>query len=228
MTWVLGQRSPLVVDICRKRGEYLYPQQVHKVAFLMDILISVLKVIHIISAILMAWPFYALVAVNQRIRLGPPLGDRTDTYMENIIKNRAVPCFAFQATALITGLALVLLHDMGLDALLTNPVLGLKFLLLVLIAALLSYVYLNLQPQIDTLFAQAGNPVPTDIASRIGALRLRRKRIASICMFVVLTISMLGVQVWAAFPLWLTAFMVAAIAAFTWRAYQSTIPYGWV
>ena len=194
----------------------------------MDILISVLKVIHIIGAILMAWPFYALVAVNQRIRLGPPLGDRTDTYMENTIKNRTVPCFVFQATALVTGLALVLLRGMGLDALLTNPMLGLKFLLLVLIATLLSYVYLNLQPQIDMLFAQAGNPVPTDIAARIGALRLRRKRIASICMFVVLTISMLGVQVWAAFPLWLTAFMVAAIAAFTWRAYQSTIPYGWV
>jgi hypothetical protein len=31
-------------------------------------LISVMRVVHIISAILMAWPFYALVAVNQRVR----------------------------------------------------------------------------------------------------------------------------------------------------------------
>ena len=32
----------------------------------MSLLIDVLKVVHIINAILMAWPFYALVAVNQR------------------------------------------------------------------------------------------------------------------------------------------------------------------
>ena len=71
----------------------------------METVISILKVIHVVTAILMAWPFYALVAVNQRARLGPPLGDRADTYMENIIKNRTIPCFVFQGTVLVTGLA---------------------------------------------------------------------------------------------------------------------------
>jgi hypothetical protein len=194
----------------------------------MAILIDILKVMHILTAILMAWPFYALVTVNQRVRLGPPLGDRADTYMENIIKNRTVPCFVFQVTALVTGLALVLLRGFGLGALVTFPALGLKFVLLVLIGGLLSYVHSSLQPQIDALFAQAGGPVPADLAPRIGALRLRRKRLASICLFVVLTVSMLGVQVWAPFPLWLTVLLVIAIALFTWRAYQSVIPYGWV
>ena len=52
----------------------------------METVISILKVIHILTAILMAWPFYALVAVNQRIRLGPPLGDRADTYMDSTEK----------------------------------------------------------------------------------------------------------------------------------------------
>ncbi|NIO71231.1 MAG: hypothetical protein GTN71_19910 [Anaerolineae bacterium] len=191
-------------------------------------LIAFLRVLHIITAILMAWPFYALVAVNQRIQLGPPLGDRTDTYMENIIKNRTIPCFVFQATALVTGLALVLLRGLGPGALVTNPMLGLKFLLLVLIAGLLSYVHFSLQPKIDALFAQANSPVPADVAPRLGALRLRRKRLASICMFVVLTVSMLGVQVWAPFALWLTALFVIAIALFTWWAYKSVTPYGWV
>ena len=194
----------------------------------MATIIDILRVIHIITAILMAWPAYALVAVNQRVRLGPPLGDRADTYIENIIKNRSIPCFVFQATAGITGLALVLLRGMGLGALVTKPVLGLKSLLLLLIVGLLSYVHLSLQPQIDALFAQAGSPVSADLAPRIGALRQRRKRLASICMFVVLTVSMLGVQVWAPFPLWLTALLVIAIAAFTWRTYNSTTPYGWV
>ena len=194
----------------------------------MATIIDILRVIHIITAILMAWPAYALVAVNQRVRLGPPLGDRADTYIENIIKNRSIPCFVFQATAGITGLALVLLRGMGLGALVTKPVLGLKSLLLLLIVGLLSYVHFSLQPQIDALFAQAGSPVSADLAPRIGALRQRRKRLASICMFVVLTVSMLGVQVWAPFPLWLTVVLAIAIAAFTWRTYNSTTPYGWV
>lgn len=194
----------------------------------MATLIDILRAIHILNAILMAWPFYALVTVNQRARLGPPLGDRVDTYMENIIKNRTIPCFVFQGTALASGLALVLLRGLGLDALLSNPVLGVKFLLLLLIAGLMSYVHLGLQPQIDARFAKAASPVPPDVAPQIGALRLRRKRIASICMFVVLTVSMFGLQVWAAFPVWLSALLVLAIVSFTWRAYKSVTPYGWV
>jgi hypothetical protein len=194
----------------------------------MATIISILKVIHIITAILMAWPAYALVAVNQRARLGPPLGDRADTYMENIIKNRVVPCFVFQVTVGVTGLALVLLRGAGLGVLITLPVLGLKFLLLAVVMGLLGFVHFRLQPQIDALFAQASSPVPADVAPRIGALRLRRKRLASICMFVVLMASMLGVQVWAPFPLWLSALLVGAIAVFTWRVYSSVTPYGWV
>lgn len=193
----------------------------------METLSGILRVIHIVNAVLMAWPFYPLVTVNQRARLGPPLGDRADTYLENVIKNRTMPCFVFQATALISGLALVLLRGRGLSALLTHPALGLKVLLLLLIAGLLSYVHVSVQPQIDALFAQAGNPIPADIASRLGALRLRRKRMASICLFVVLTIVVLGVKVWAPFPLWLTALLIAGIAVFTWRAYRSVTPDGW-
>ncbi|MFQ6016472.1 MAG: hypothetical protein ACE5NP_13635 [Anaerolineae bacterium] len=194
----------------------------------MDTVIDVLRVIHIITAILMAWPAYALVAVNQRVRLGPPLGDRADTYMENIIKNRTIPCFVFQATVGVSGLALMLLRGLGLEALVKIPVLGLKFLLLLVIVGLLSYVHFTLQPQVDGLFAQASSSVPADVAPRIGALRLLRKRLASICMFLVLTVAMLGVQVWTPFPLWLTVLLVIAIAAFTWRTYSSVTPYGWV
>lgn len=194
----------------------------------MTSLIQTLKVIHIVNAILMAWPYYALVAGNQRARLGPPLGDRTDTYFENIVKNRVIPCFVFQATALVTGLALVLQRGLGLDALVKNPVLGLKFALGFLITVLLSYVHFSLQPRIDALFAQGGNPVSGDVAPRIGALRLLRTRLASVCLFVVLTVSMLGVQVWIPFPLWLTSLLTIAIALFVWRAYKTGTPYGWV
>jgi hypothetical protein len=194
----------------------------------MDTLISVLKVIHILTAVLMAWPFYALVIVNQRVRLGPPLGDRADTYMENILKNRVIPCYVFQATALVSGLALVSLGGQGMHALFTNFALGVKFWLLLLTGASLSYVHLSLQPRIDALFATAGSPVSPETASAIGALRLRRKRMASVCLFVVLTSAMLGLQVWVPFQAWLSVLLTVAIAAFTWRAYMSTTPYGWL
>ena len=194
----------------------------------METLISVLQVVHVINAVLMAWPFYALVAVNQRGKIGPPLGDRVDIYMENIIKNRTLPCFVFQGTALVTGAAIVLLRGKPLTSLVTEPVLACKFFSLLLIGGLLSYVSLSLQPGIDGLFAQVAGPSALpDLAKRIGDLRLRRKRLATVCLFVVLLSAMLGVQVWDAFPLWLTLALTAAIGLFTWRAYGTTTPFGW-
>lgn len=195
----------------------------------MAILTQVLKVIHIINAVLMAWPFYALVAVNQRGRLGPPVGDRVDVYMENIIKNRTIPCFVFQATALISGAILVVLRGHSLGELFMNPILSLKFFPLLLIGGLLAYVTISLQPRIDALFAQAGgSPASPELAKQIGSLRLRRKRLATVCLLVVLFSVMFGVQVWAPFPFWLTAGLAAAITLFSWRAYSSVTPYGWV
>lgn len=190
--------------------------------------IGLLTVAHVVNAILMAWPYYALVAVNQRARLGPPLGDRADTYLENVIKNRTIPCFVFQATALVTGVWLVLARGTGLRVLITSPALAAKLALLVLIAVALTYVHVRLQPQIDALFASAGGAPDAEVASRIGTLRLRRKRLASLCLFAVLTAAMLGVQAWTPFELWLTGLLLMGIAGFTWRAYKSTTPYGWM
>ncbi len=193
----------------------------------MDTLVTLLRAVHVVTAVLMAWPFYALVAVNQRARLGPPLGDRADTLIENIVKNRVVPCFILQGTALITGLALVAARGLGWSSLWSRPVLGLKFLLLVLMGVLLSYVALRIQPAIDVLFAQAAGTPSADVAARIGALRLRRKRLASLCLFAVLTATVLGVQVWSAMNTGVAVALVAAAGAFAWRAYSSATPYGW-
>lgn len=192
-------------------------------------LVSILRVVHVITAILMAWPAYALVAVNQCARLGPPLGDRADVYLENVVKNRVVPCYVFQLTALVTGVWLVYAAGLGLDTLVTNWVLGLKLVLLFVIAALLSVVNFRIQPRIDALFAKAHEGKLADAdAAQIRALRTTRKRLSSLCMFCVLTIAMLGVQAFAPFPLWLTGVFVLLIAAFTWRAYNSVTAFGWV
>ncbi len=66
----------------------------------METLLGLLRVFHVTSAVFMAWPLYALVSVNNRALLEPPLGDRTDVYLERVIKNRTMPCFVFQGTLL--------------------------------------------------------------------------------------------------------------------------------
>ncbi|MBI4421963.1 MAG: hypothetical protein HY560_14155 [Gemmatimonadetes bacterium] len=189
--------------------------------------IAVLRIAHVLTAVLMAWPYYALLVVNQRARLGPPLGDRADVYLENIIKNRTIPCFVFQATALITGLALLFAQGLGPGALLTTPALGVKFVLLLAIAASLSYVHFRLQPQIDALLAQAGPAPAPDLVARIGALRLQRKRMATGCLFVVLVSVVLGVHARGVSTLGVTLFLIVATGLFSWRTYRSVTPYGW-
>lgn len=191
-------------------------------------LIGILRVAHVMTAIMMAWPAYALVAVNQRGRIGPPLGDRVDLYLEGVIKSRVVPCYVFQITALATGLWLMEATGRGLAALLSDGVMGAKLGLLLVVIGLLTVVRLGIQPRLDALFAAAGGGITESAAAEIRGLRLRRKQFASLCMFCVFAASMLGVQASAPFSLRLTALFLVLIAAFTWRTYKSETAYGWV
>ncbi len=190
---------------------------------------ALVRVVHIMTVVFMAWPLYALVTVNERGTLGPPLGDRADRYMENIIRGMTVRCFVFQLTALASGIALVLLRDQGLSALVANGVLLLKLILLATLMALLGYVHFSLQPRLDGLFASAPEgPIAGDLATQIGRVRLRRKRIATSCLFLVMTLVILGLQVYARFPVTISVLLVAAAAAFARHAYRTRIPYGWL
>jgi hypothetical protein len=150
--------------------------------------------------------------------LGPPLGDRVDTYLGNIIKNRTVPCYVFQATVLVSGLALIWLHGGDALTLVNDPGLGVKFLLLLAVAVSLAYVLVRLQPRLDALFAQGGGaPLPSELATEVARLRLRRKRMASICLLAVLSAAVLGVQAAHPFPLWITLYFIVGAVLFTWR-----------
>jgi hypothetical protein len=187
----------------------------------------ILRLLHILIAVFMAWPYYALVVVNQRVALGTPFGSPADLLMENIIRNRTVPCFIFQASALLTGLGLILGRGLGLGALISVPMLGLKFLLLLVIAGLLSYVHFAVQPAINRLLTASAPPSEEDKAL-ISRLRARRKKIASLCLFIVLVIIILGVQVWTPLPPWLGLLLVLAAGLFTHRAANSPMRFGWL
>lgn len=187
-----------------------------------------LKFLHILAVVFMAAPLYNLIVVNERVRLGKA-HLQVDEYLENIVRGNSTRCYAFQLTALVTGILLVLLAG-SLPVLFTNPILFLKLLLLLALMGLLSVVHFSIQPRIDALLAQAGGEpaIPQPLAAQIAPLRLRRKRLASLCLFLVITSVLLGLQVFSPFPGLLTAVLIGLAALFAWRVYKSRIPYGWV
>ena len=190
-------------------------------------LYDLVKFLHILTVVFMAAPLYNLVVVNERARFGKA-HLQVDQYFENLIRGNAIRCYIFQLTALVTGLVLIGLQG-SLSPLFTNWILFVKTLLLLVLTGLLSVVHFSLQPRIDGLLAQAqGDAIPQAIAAQIGPLRLKRKRLAATCLFLVITIVLLGLQVVSRFAASLTVLLIVLAALFAWRVYRSRIPYGWV
>ena len=189
---------------------------------------ELIKFLHILTVVFMAAPLYNLIAVNERLRFGKaPYA--VDRYFENLIKTNAVRCLVFQATAFATGILLIPLSGQPLMALFTNPVLLVKFLLLVVLTVLLSYVHLGIQPRIEALLAQVeGNEIPPAISGQIVPWRVRRKKIAGVCLFFVITLILLGLQIFARFHPLLNTLVILVAALFSWRVYKTPIPYGWI
>lgn len=185
------------------------------------------KFLHIITVVFMAAPLYNLIVVNERMVFGrAPFA--VDRYFENLIKTNALRCFVFQATAFVTGILLIPLSGQRLSVLFTNQVLLAKFVLLLILSVLLSYVHFGIQPRIETLLGQVqGDEIPSSIAAQLLPWRSRRKKIAGVCLFFVITLVLLGLQVYAGLDLLLTGLFVALAALFSWRVYKTNIPYGW-
>jgi len=191
-------------------------------------LLHLLQIMHAVTAVFMAWPFYALLITGERMRLGPPL-DRADTYMENIIRRQTVRCLVFQVTLLLTGVLIVYLRSGAAWApTLTGANLRLlgKEVLVLLLLGMTLYMYFYLQPRIDRLLqAAAGDPRATQEAGR---LRRLRRQMAGICLWYVLVAVILGVQAWQSFGALFTMVMAGLAALFVWRVYRGLVPWGWV
>jgi len=148
-----------------------------------------------------------------------------DRYMENLIKKTAARCYVFQATVLVTGMVLMYLHGMTF----ADPVLAAKTVLLLVLMGLLSYVHFGIQPKVEALLAKVeGDPIPKEIASVIRPLRIRRKRLAAMCLFIVIFIIISGVQVFARYGVGPTVVLTILAALFSWRVYRSSPRYGWI
>jgi len=72
------------------------------------------------------------------------------------------------------------------------------------------------------------DPVPDGFAAQLKPYRVRRKRLATFCLFLVITAIILGLQVFGTFTPVLTMALIVAGAFFAWKASKTLIRFGWI
>ena len=196
----------------------------------MENLYEVLKLWHIISFVFMSIPLFNLIVVNERALMGPSFNFGTDRYMENIIRHGAVRCYVFQLSVFISGILLLVYGPWGIQALWTNYILFAKTIILFTLMGLLSYVHFSLQPKIDTFFKDITpeTKVPDNFLTSVKPFRALRKQLATVCLFLVLTTIILGMQVYAPFSLTLSLILIGLAGLFAWRVNKTLILFGWL
>lgn len=196
----------------------------------MNDLYEVLRFLHFMSFVFMTVPLFNLIVVNERAALGTSFNYATDRYMENIIRNGAGRCFVFQTTVMITGVLLLIFGDLGIEALWTNWAVLTKAILLAILMSLLSHVHFNLQPKIESFLADLGpdSEIPPDLGQKLQPYRVRRKWLATFCLFLVITIIILGLQVYSSFDPIITVILIVAAALFSWKVNRTLIRFGWI
>lgn len=196
---------------------------------LAEVVEALLRTLHVVTAVFMAGPLYGLITVNERGRFGRPIVYHLDHYMENIVRRLPIRCYAYLLIMAATGLALVVAGGFGVGGLLSYWPLSVKTVLYLILLGLVSYVHFSVQPRIDALLTQVkpNDPVPEDSGPKIWALRRLRKRLAAACLFLVLTLVIVGLRIALPYEPLLTLLFTALAALFAYRAYRSTVPYGY-
>jgi len=184
---------------------------------------SAVRIIHIVAAVFMAAPLYLLIVVNERARFGKAIEEHMDGYMEGIIHGQPIRCYMFLGALIVTGVAFLLLTGQGWGPLVSNWMIATKIVLTIVVLGILTYVHTTLQPQIMALVGRSGQE---DVAARVWALRKLRKRFTATCLFLVLTIVLLGVRMVVPYSPALLALFIVLAALFAWRAFNVPVPYG--
>jgi uncharacterized membrane protein len=196
----------------------------------MDNLYQILKLWHIISFVFMSIPLFNLIVVNERAMMGSSFNFGTDRYMENIIRHGALRCYVFQLSVLISGILLLIYGQWGIQALWTNYILLAKTIILFTLMGLLSFVHFTLQPKIESFFKDitTETKVPDNFLASVKPFRILRKRLATVCLFLVLTTIILGIQVYTPFTFTLNLILIGLAGLFAWRVNKTLILFGWL
>ena len=194
----------------------------------MENIYNIAKFAHVLGFAFMSIPLFNLIVVNERALMGPSFNYETDRYFENIIKRGAVRCYVFQFTVFISGLIIVILGP-GLSAMFTNWVLATKTIILFILMSLLSYVHFSIQPNIEELLLSldSDKAAPENFASMLAPFRIKRKKLATLCLFLVITAIILGLQTYIRHDPLVTVGLISLAAIFSYRANKSLIRFGW-
>ena len=94
---------------------------------------------------------------------------------------------------------------------------------------LLSYVHFSIQPKIENLLESLSptEPASADLPGKLAPLRILRKKLATVCLFLVITAIILGVQTYSRFHPFVSMGLVLLAAWFSLRANKSLIRFGW-
>ena len=196
----------------------------------MEILYDVLLFLHILSFVFMSVPMFNLIVVNERALLGIKFNYYADRYMENIIRHGASRCFVFQTSVFITGILLLIFGDLGIEELWSSWVIIAKVIFLLALMSLLSFVHFRLQPKIEELMStiDPDSEIPDDFVSKLKPFRVLRKRMATGCLFLVITTIILGMQVYSTYNPFVTIILIALAGIFALRVNKSLIRFGWL
>ncbi len=195
----------------------------------MDVIYDLFRFLHVLSFVFMTVPLFNLIVVNERALLGVSFNYYADRYMENIIKHGAYRCFVFQSTVLTTGI-LLLVFGPGIEVLWLNWIVLVKTVLLFILMGLLSYVHFDLQPNIESLLSNISpsSDVPEKLITQLKPYRVRRKWLATFCLFLVITSIILGLQVYERYNLLLTIILIALAGLFSLKVNKTLIRFGWI
>ena len=196
----------------------------------MEVFYNVLIFLHVMGFVFMSTPLFNLIVVNERTLLGSSFNYYADRYQENIIRHGATRCYVFQCTVLISGVLLVIFGPMGIEALWTSWIVIVKTIIPFTMMGLLSYVHFRLQPKIESYMSTI-NPdddVPEGFSAQMKPFRVRRKKLATFCLFLVITAIILGLQVYGAFEPILNIVLIGLGALFALKAYKSLLLFGWI
>ncbi len=196
----------------------------------MEALNNILLFAHVMSFVFMSIPLFNLIVVNERAALNLSFNYHVDRYMENILGRGALRCFVFQSSVLISGLLLLHFGPLGFETLWTSWIIVAKVVLLFVLTCLLSYVHLSLQPSIEALMnTLTPETKPSeDFLSRLKPLRAKRKKLATICLFVVITLIILGLQVYETYDPLLTVALIILAGLFSLKVNKTLIKLGWI
>jgi hypothetical protein len=196
----------------------------------MEDLYDIILFLHVMSFVFMSVPLFNLIVVNERALLGVKFNYYADRYMENIIRHGASRCFVFQTSVFITGILLLVFGDLGIEELWSSWIMAGKVILLLVLTAMLSFVHLRLQPKIEELMAiiNPDSVIPEDFVSKLKPFRVLRKKMATVCLFLVVTIIILGMQVYSTYNPFITIILIATAGIFALRVNKSLIKFGWM